>query len=148
MGWKEVNYRCGHVESKQMYGPQTRREEEVLRLGERLCPECFAAERAEAAGRAALTNGDAGLPALAGTPKQVAWAECIRAELVQVVRACLNSAPARADVDSGACLGKLCEAVIRETEAAWWIDSRNVGTGRPAVARGALLIDHWRCTHG
>lgn len=79
------------------------------------------------------------LPALTGTPKQIAWAEKIRpAKIAEIeaniadLRAYLTktgifgvSDPAqRAEIEAGIAER---EALITKTSAAWWIDRRDTG---------------------
>lgn len=49
-----------------------------------VCDACLVKQREEANARAAEANAEAGLPALKGSEKQVAWAEKIRAELLAI----------------------------------------------------------------
>ena len=59
-----INHTCGHSSTRQlMYGKASKREWIVEQEGQRLCPECVAK-----------------VSDLKGTPKQVAWAERIRAQ--------------------------------------------------------------------
>ncbi|MEX0746179.1 MAG: hypothetical protein WD118_11305 [Phycisphaeraceae bacterium] len=49
-----------------------------------VCDACLVRQREEENAKAAAANAEAGLPDLKGTPKQVAWAETIRAELLGI----------------------------------------------------------------
>lgn len=88
MAWTTVIYQCGHGGKEQMYGPGRERERKVEWIRQsKLCPECYqkqrdeqrAAEQAAAAEKAAAFK----LPKLEGTEKQIAWAETIRAEIIE-----------------------------------------------------------------
>lgn len=72
----DVTYACGHSTEVQLYGPGKERTRRMDWMRTQECPACKTAT-------AQATNEAAGLPALVGTPKQVAWAESIRAELVR-----------------------------------------------------------------
>ena len=65
-----ITHSCGHESRIDVYGPVKDRQRKADRIAERPCRDCAAAEAASA-------NAD--LPALTGSPKQIAWAEQIRA---------------------------------------------------------------------
>ena len=75
----DVTYACGHTETIQLYGKSTDREKEIARLENRLCKKCYIAEQQEAVKEVVNSVKDFGLVPLVGSPKQVAWAEEIRA---------------------------------------------------------------------
>lgn len=75
----DVTYACGHVKTVDLYGKTSERERKIEWMeGNCLCPACY---KAEQQAKAKVLD----LPALTGTPKQVAWAEKIREELTAVV---------------------------------------------------------------
>lgn len=77
----QVLHHCGHTEEHDITGKVRDREYQAKKLGEnRTCRPCFLAEAEAKSIAAAEANANAGLPALAGSPKQVPWAESIRAE--------------------------------------------------------------------
>lgn len=130
-----ITHTCGHSETVQICGPSCNRESEVAYLESRLCAICFAAkcatDRQAANAAAAVANAAAGLPALLGSPKQIAWAESIRAAAIADLDKRL--AAARAQIDR---LPYMFRAVAQEAivaidgirgkaSAAWWIDHRN-----------------------
>lgn len=90
----------------------------------------------------ALANASVGLPALIGTPKQIAWAETIRAEflprLAQQVAHFVNTVQTdphlfASDVDAFVERVHETENAVREqAEAAWWIDENKKGL-RPTL---------------
>ena len=94
MALYEITYKCGHEGREQIYGKTSERQGRADWIGEhKLCPDCYAAEKdrlqAERAkghdttsAAAAAANKAAGLPALTGSPGQIAWAETIRATLL------------------------------------------------------------------
>ncbi|MGE5631401.1 MAG: hypothetical protein ACM3TR_09930 [Caulobacteraceae bacterium] len=70
-----------------------------------LCRECWAKE--QEAKRQAVMDACKSLPDLTGTPKQIAWAEKIRADKHNMFK------------------GRGFTYIANETSAAWWIDHRN-----------------------
>ena len=76
----DVTYACGHIAEIQLYGPGKERTRRMDWMRTQECPACKASA-------AAAVNAAAGLPELMGTPKQVAWAESIRAEKVALLEA-------------------------------------------------------------
>ncbi|WP_070017076.1 hypothetical protein [Streptomyces nanshensis] len=86
MAQQRITFACGHIKTVQLSGPARQRESRARWLAESECLTCRNAqqdrERAEASERNAAANRAAGLPELEGSPKQVAWAETIRAEML------------------------------------------------------------------
>ena len=76
----EVTYACGHTETIQLYGKSVDRQKEIERREKRLCKECWIAEQRKADEAVIASVKNSGLVPLVGSPKQVAWAERIRAE--------------------------------------------------------------------
>lgn len=134
----DVTYSCGHTAEISLFGPhkdRTRKIEWMQR--EALCPDCYQAarerERTEATAKAAeIAKADC-LPELTGTPKQVAWAETIRARMTSELDKWYGQGQQAAND------GKLAEAaqwqiavaaqwyddVRAQTAATWWIDHRD-----------------------
>lgn len=73
------------------------------------------------------TNASLGFPQLTGTQKRIAWAEKIRAELINKVNY-LNSSLNHEDEDEKALSDKafllFFQEWQKETDAKWWIDNR------------------------
>lgn len=102
MAWQYPRHVCGHAgERYQAYGKLDERERRLAAIESRPCPEC----RKAAADKAAA---EAGLPALQGSAKQVAWASEIRERALRLLP------PER------------MAAARPETSARWWIDHRNI----------------------
>lgn len=76
-----VTHSCGHEREYQLYGKHTERDRKLEWLEAQECPACRKAREIERA-----TEG-VELPALEGSPKQIAWAESIRAKFVQDIKA-------------------------------------------------------------
>src|SRR5690625_6977835 len=69
-----INHTCGHEVTIQLYGKHTERDRKIAWLETQRCRHC----ENEAANKAAAERAEeAGLPALEGTEKQVAWATTI-----------------------------------------------------------------------
>jgi hypothetical protein len=95
--------------------------------------DCTSCKHRASAERAARGNGEIGLPTLVGSPKQITWAEQIRAQAiasrdnlvspVAAVRgACKALVPRMAEAIGAA---EAASADIRtNTSAKWWIDNR------------------------
>lgn len=117
----EVRRACGHVEEKQLYGSAEQREKTLRWLENEVCTACAAKAREEADVRAAAENAAAGLPSLAGTPRQIQWAESIRRDKLAMLR----SMP-EAKTESGRAAIAECIAWYESlTDAGDWIDLRN-----------------------
>jgi hypothetical protein len=136
----DINYACGHDGEEQLYGKGADRESYIQWAEQhKLCPECWAVKKAQDRydenAKAAAANQSAGLPTLAGSPKQIAWAETIRAKALAAsgnqirsdADACIAKAPAdkhpllRAVLDAMRAARAELEA---QTSAKWWIDHR------------------------
>jgi len=143
MAQYEVQFSCGHTEIVQLYGPYKARQAKIDWMRARgLCPACRAAERERKNQEAAAANTAAGLPPLTGTPKQVSWAESIRAEILSgedEVRA--RIAAPNAPADQVAWAEKALERIRNQTSAAWWVEHRHDPRGYiPADLHLANLV--------
>lgn len=83
----EVEHACGHTETHNLTGPHKNREWWLENVGpSRLCSDCFQEEKqkqhAEQSAQAAESAKASGLPELTGSPKQIAWAETLRASFL------------------------------------------------------------------
>lgn len=132
MAWNTLTYACGHTTREQLYGPMAQRERTIERAVERLCPDCYRAKieadrAAESAAAAAAAQAE-GLPALTGTPKQVAWAEAIRAKQAPALRELaekLANAPAGANAEAVRLGQDIVAAALACTSAHDWIEARD-----------------------
>ncbi len=128
-----VTYACGHEDTIQLYGPHKDREWKLAREAEKLCSECYRVkveeERKKQNEEAAKANQEAGLPALVGTEKQIAWAETIRKEIIEAIetkvfgRMDQEKIKQRPDLYEN--YRKAFEMLKKHTDASWWIDNRN-----------------------
>jgi hypothetical protein len=106
------------------HGERERKADSLARLA---CPACRsnseAEDREQANGEAAAANQAAGLPALDGTPKQVAWAETIRAGALADIRASVLAVPGgKRHADEITAV--YARAAASERRATAWIDGR------------------------
>lgn len=105
MAWYQIIYKCGHEDTKQLYGKCADRESYIAWARENLvCPKCREAKRQARNQLAAQRNAAAGMCALRGSRKQVGWAESIRDGYAAAVRAGeTNLARPLAAIDAVAC---------------------------------------------
>ncbi len=135
-----ITHTCGHDHVHQLYGKTADRERKEQWLASGVCPTCYKAEqdaKRQAANEAAqAANAEAGLPALEGSEKQIAWAETIRAgyaEQIDQIKARLDAAGGldtlrtQSPAEKVAAFQRqlLCmDALLQKASAAWWIDHR------------------------
>ena len=123
MAKQSVTHSCGHEQTYQMYGPHKDRNRKAAWLAGGPCDACIAAKRAAEAAKAADAAKADGLPALAGSPKQIVWAETIRRGKLAEIAAKAHECPESSRAAFAAAL-----AALRAINAAsWWIDHRNSG---------------------
>lgn len=121
MAKHNVTYSCGHQGVENLFGPHRDRERRISYLeSSGLCAACYArkkeSERAAASIAAERAASSAGLPALEGTERQVAWAETLRREFcAQVERQAL-----RLTVPEGVSPGLLDALKENPLDAASW----------------------------
>ena len=121
MGKKTIAHICGHTAEARLYGKSSERENRVTWLEGQLCPECEREQSTKAIAHLAL-------PELAGTARQVRWAEDIRARFFAY----------RANPDENALRGyygitdaiPYLDRLRATTEAKWWIENREDPLGQ------------------
>lgn len=123
---------CGHTEAVAIYGPYRQRAAALAREQGKVCAACYAAQKAAqreaAAAAAAQAAQAAGLPALNGTPKQIAWAEQIRSTALAAVEELLaQQGEDRRQDPRWAKIEAAVAALRHQAQAAWWIDRRAHG---------------------
>lgn len=133
-----INHSCGHSQVVELYGPLAERERKIEWLErEGLCTACYRAakdrERIEAAGKAADANQADCLPALEGTPKQIAWAEQIRAKVIPDIDKMVGNGlqklsereiPEGTEWQIGV-ITKWHDQIRARNQASWWIERRD-----------------------
>lgn len=96
-----------------------------------ICPVCEDKQLAEKTARLAAEAKASGMPELTGSPKQIAWAEQIRAGKMKEIGEYLEQAKVACDAET---LKRIEHVLgyIRQNmaKASWWIDNRNLG---PAI---------------
>lgn len=122
-----ITHACGDTVTHKIFGTNANgeRQKQAEYLSTRLCSDCYKKAQTE---QAQKENQQNGLPELVGTPKQIAWAEKIRAEkLAQLKKEVLDNLdknhPFYAQV-----MGKI-ETVTHNNSASYWIDNRGVSFG-------------------
>lgn len=128
-----IKHSCGHEQVHKLYGSRSDREWRISKLEQEPCAECAAKARAEFNAKKAKENAEAGLPELAGTPKQIAWAESIRSEKIKELGELRNYIIANANpnpefqemlANALKIIDDKMQELTAETSAAKWIDSR------------------------
>ena len=120
MAQYEIRYTCGHTESIQLYGKEVEREREISRREAGLCKECWIAEQRKAAEAVVASVKDSGLAPLVGSPKQVAWAEEIRARFFAEHGQKMAEGAA-----VNAYAAQFQEYLKNKEDAVYWIETRN-----------------------
>jgi len=134
----QITHSCGHTETHGIGGTNTRgqRESKAAWLATRVCGECYRAERdaarATKSAESASANAVGGMPTLTGTPKQIAWAETLRAEVAAKLLPLRAQIAERADGNPRVARAMVAaiDGVMAHTDAKWWIDQRNVTYNR------------------
>jgi hypothetical protein len=122
-----ITHACAHRAVHNLTGPGRQRDSREVWLAGQPCRDCLnAAETAVAA------QANAGLPALTGTDKQIAWAETLRAKALAELDAVLDKlakgeqpppTPETAYILEG--LHAAVAALKAQTQARVWIDNRH-----------------------
>lgn len=135
MPWVEIRRACGHDESVQITGPDTRgqHDRKAVALTEKPCGPCrreqLVQARAAESAAAAIDAKSMGLPPLTGSPRQVAWAETIRRQAVDdldTFRARMGQwvgeDPSARVSQADQLAAALDQVTTAHTTAAWWIE--------------------------
>lgn len=116
-----VNHTCGHTTEIDLVGKTTERERRLAWLATQPCMDC---KRAAEAAKAQATAEAAGLPALTGSDKQIAWAETIRAKALAAIDEITAKCGESAKVPEALAI---VDWVRGQSESRWWIDHRDDG---------------------
>lgn len=140
----EVVHSCLHSQTHVLFGPNKDRERKLEWLATTLCTECYHAklveDREAASKQCHEWSKVEGLSPLVGTPKQIAWAETLRASMLGNARIEADRIKSRIDLVSeqrGADKAQAAWAAIldsltwisQQDQAKFWIDNRD----RPAA---------------
>ena len=125
---------CGNTFERVSVKRNTREADSWKSWAERtfdICPACEDRQYEEKAARLAEAAKASGMPELTGSPKQIAWAEQIRASKAKEIGEYLEQAKVACDAET---LKRIEHVLgyIRQNmaKASWWIDNRNIG---PAI---------------
>lgn len=136
----DITRSCGHVETINIGGKVSERDNQAEYESGKLCYECYKAKQAEhraaESKAAAEASQSAGMPALTGSEKQVAWAQTIRAAAAQslnALRTMLQAAPEANRKAADIALG-IIDGTLARTSAHDWIESRAVSYDRTWLA--------------
>ncbi len=109
-----VTYKCGHTAEVQLYGKYVDRERKIKWYSTINCPECETKEQREIAEKA-------GLPALTGTEKQIAWAVKLRNDALDIINTQIAKLP---EPNKTTTANLRNQWLQRETAAIYWIERR------------------------
>ena len=109
-----ITHACGHLQIHHVLGFTQQQLRKVAMLEAESCDSCRRATRREES-LAASGERSAALASLSGSPRQVAWAESIRATRLTSLLA---------DHDNGT--PDACRSCAAVAEAKWWIDHRDL----------------------
>lgn len=121
-----LTYACGHNGDITLYGPTKERERRLTWLEQQICPACQDKQ-------SAAFEGEADLPSLKGTEKQVSWARKIRAELFQELDKWREEEAIRFARDPGhfmnedqaeKCYSDAYQYFAQQESASYWINNR------------------------
>ncbi len=118
-----VKRNCGHMSEVQLYGTSAERDRKAAWMRTTPCLKCERGEQVSVA-----TEANAGMLALVGSEKQVAWAETIRAKAMSKLKAARADYAAQgAPADQIALFDAAMAKVAAQAIASWWIDHREDG---------------------
>lgn len=120
---------CGEEHRISLFGKISDREWK-LEHWDWTCDECKKKRYDEENASAAEENKEAGLPALEGTERQVAWAETIRKQIITAINTEIEEkeSPFKLDLSdtkSQQVFNATIKRIFNETQASWWIDNRD-----------------------
>lgn len=120
---------CGNTFEKVSVKRNTREAEEWKVWAARtfdICPACEDKQQEEKVARLAEEAKASGLPELTGSPKQIAWAEQIRAAQMKKIDAYLEQAKVACDAETLTRIENVLSYILQhKANAGWWIDNRN-----------------------
>lgn len=124
----DVTFSCGHTETVNLIGKVADRLRTIEYWEEHgLCSECYKAEKQrqfeEQNRKAAEEARELGLPELAGTEKQVAWANTIRQDTIKILEDFLAKAKPGTEKEQELVRTIWHRFLLKHTDAKWWIDN-------------------------
>ena len=118
MSKETVTHACGHTREYQMYGPHRQREARAERMTNEICPDCV---RARIRAKAESLCPD--MPDLDGSPKQIAWAEDIRARAIPDLIELRQKVEESSKPEFTDALLQIINETIYQQKAKNWIDA-------------------------
>jgi len=122
----DVKFSCGHEETVELFGKSADRERKIAYFEKHgVCSECYKTQQAAAA---AEKTAAWELPELTGTPKQIAWAEKLRADRFEEMDNAakkVGKASAAEAAAADARVARFTNWLKGQTEAKFWIDNRD-----------------------
>lgn len=119
---------CGTTFEKAAVKRNTREAEEWKVWAARtfdICPACEDKQQAEKAARLAEEAKVSGMPELTGSPKQIAWAEQIRASKAKEIGEYLEQAKVACDAETLKRIERVLGYILQNKgKASWWIENR------------------------
>lgn len=139
----DIEFSCGHTESRDIIGKVKDRESKAEWLAGGLCSECWEAEKLrqfeDKNKRAVAEAAEYGLPELTGSEKQVAWANTLRQQWIAEAESYiegyeeLSAKPGKEEevrkIIAGMKKAKE-DRLLSETSARFWIDGRESSASR------------------
>lgn len=130
-----ITHSCGHEEVVNIVGPEKDRPRKREWLESQPCYEC---KREQATLGAQAWASKRGLVALEGSPKQIAWAEKIRKELVtstedniaRVSKIVERRGITEEDEQEMTYAHRALELLLSQSQAKFWIDNRDRTSGK------------------
>jgi len=128
MAQYSVTRSCGHDEIVNLIGPHKNREWRLENVEpNKLCHSCYIADleqrKAKATAEAIEAASEMELPALAGTEKQIAWAEKIRQDVIARAEGCIYGRVPEAERET---LLPGFDELQQIESARWWINHRDI----------------------
>lgn len=122
-----ITHSCGHTVTKQLYGPEASRRRYIAWAATEVCPDCAKADKMAACEALEVAHG---LPALDGSPKQVAWARTLRASMITDMEQTFAEMASKVRPGMEQTFEERAAAVMQAlygcTSARWWIDARDI----------------------
>ena len=139
-----ITHTCGHTSEHTLFGKHSGfggRDSKIEWLETQPCLVCVRAEesrkRDEQNAAAAEANKSAGYLPLAGSEKQIAWAETIRRECIEAMAEVFEKVPA----DAKSAWAQTSEWLKNQTESKWWIETVGTLKSKEGLAPLFGLID-------
>jgi len=140
----QITHSCGHTIAHNIVGTNVHgeRERKVDWLASRPCPDCYRGQQqTQQTQHTADLNADLNLPQLTGSPKQITWADDIRAQaIVDTIGRAEGRGATPEQIEQTRQI--ITIIVDNHTDARWWID-RNEGAHMFAAdwAQAAKILE-------